>query len=47
MSPRVGFICRVLFYTGFEEAPDWARILEEASSRATCAIGLAELRLER
>jgi hypothetical protein len=36
-----------LFYTGFEQAPDWARILDTASSQATCAIGMVELRLER
>jgi hypothetical protein len=36
-----------LFYTGFEQAPDWQRILDTASSSATCAIGYVELRLER
>ena len=36
-----------LFYTGFEQPPDWPRILDTASSRETCAIGFAELRLER
>ena len=36
-----------LFYTGFEQAPDWPRILDTASSRETCAIGFVELKLER
>jgi hypothetical protein len=36
-----------LLYTGFEQAPDWARILDTAKSNETCAIGLVELRLER
>ena len=36
-----------VFYTGFEQAPDWERILETGKSRATCAVGFAELRLER
>jgi hypothetical protein len=36
-----------LFYTGFEQAPDWTRILDTAKSSETCAIGLVELRLER
>lgn len=37
-----------LFYTGFEEAPDWARMLDEArGGRTSCAVGLVELRLER
>jgi hypothetical protein len=36
-----------LFYTGFEQAPDWARMLDEAKGRETCAIGFVELRLSR
>ena len=36
-----------LFYTGFEQAPDWARILETAKSSETCAVGVVELKLER
>ena len=36
-----------LFYTGFEQTPDWPRMLDEARGRETCAIGLVELRLER
>jgi hypothetical protein len=36
-----------LFYTGFEQVPDWQRILDTASSQATCAVGFVELRLER
>jgi hypothetical protein len=36
-----------LLYTGFEQEPDWPRILDTASGTATCAIGLVELRLER
>jgi hypothetical protein len=36
-----------LFYTGFEQVPDWTRILNTATSRTTCAVGFAELRLER
>jgi hypothetical protein len=37
-----------LFYTGFEQAPDWARMLDEARGGETrCAVGLVELRLER
>ena len=36
-----------LLYTGFEQVPDWTRILDTASSKQTCAIGLVELRLER
>jgi hypothetical protein len=37
-----------LFYTGFEQAPDWARMLGEArGGDARSAVGLVELRLER
>ena len=36
-----------LFYTGFEQAPDWSRILDTATSAVTCAIGFVELTLER
>lgn len=36
-----------LFYTGFERAPDWSRILDTATSEATCAVGFVELRLVR
>jgi hypothetical protein len=36
-----------VFYTGFEQAPDWERILAEAGGPVTCAIGFAEVRLER
>lgn len=35
-----------LFYTGFEQPPDWTRILDTAKSSETCAIGFVELRLE-
>jgi hypothetical protein len=36
-----------LFYTGFEQAPDWSRMLDEAKGKETCAVGLVELRLEQ
>jgi hypothetical protein len=37
-----------LFYTGFEEAPDWVLMLDEArGGRTSCAVGFVELRLER
>ncbi len=36
-----------LFYTGFEERPDWPRILDTGTSTNTCAVGMVELRLER
>ena len=36
-----------LFYTGFEQTPDWARMLDEAKGRETCAVGFVELRLAR
>jgi len=36
-----------LFYTGFEQPPDWTRILDTAKSNETCAVGFVELRLER
>jgi hypothetical protein len=36
-----------LFYTGFEQPPNWQRILDEASSGETCAVGFVELRLDR
>jgi len=36
-----------LFYTGFEQTPDWSRMLDEAKGRETCAMGLVELRLQR
>jgi hypothetical protein len=36
-----------VFYTGFEQAPDWERILAEAGGPVTCAVGFAEVRLER
>ena len=36
-----------LFYTGFEQVPDWTRILDTGSSQNTCAVGFAEVRLER
>ena len=36
-----------LFYTGFEQPPDWTRILDTARSSETCAVGFVELRLER
>lgn len=35
-----------LFYTGFEEAPDWPRLLT-GKGRETCAIGFVELRITR
>jgi hypothetical protein len=34
-----------LFYTGFEQAPDWDRLLQGRGGE-TCAIGLVELRFE-
>jgi hypothetical protein len=34
-----------LFYTGFEQTPDWPRMLDEAKGKETCAVGLVELRL--
>jgi hypothetical protein len=36
-----------LFYTGFEQTPDWSRMLDQAKGRETCAIGLVELQLQR
>jgi len=36
-----------LFYTGFEQAPDWGRMLAEGQGSATCAVGFVELRLQR
>jgi len=36
-----------LFYTGFEQTPDWSRMLDEAKGKETCAVGLVELRLEQ
>jgi hypothetical protein len=36
-----------VFYTGFEQRPDWDRLLSEAGGPVTCAVGFAELRLER
>jgi hypothetical protein len=36
-----------LLYTGFEQAPDWPRMLDEAKGKETCAVGLVELRLLR
>jgi hypothetical protein len=35
-----------VFYTGFEQPPDWTRLLR-GEGRETCAIGFAELKLER
>jgi hypothetical protein len=35
-----------LFYTGFEQAPDWERLLE-GRGQETCAVGLVELRFSR
>ena len=35
-----------LFYTGFEQEPDWERLLAGVG-RETCAVGLVELRLVR
>jgi len=34
-----------VFYTGFEQDPDWTRLLR-GEGRETCAIGFVELRLE-
>ena len=34
-----------VFYTGFEQNPDWTRLLR-GEGRETCAIGFVELRLE-
>jgi hypothetical protein len=34
-----------VFYTGFEQNPDWARLLR-GKGRETCAIGFVELRVE-
>jgi hypothetical protein len=36
-----------VFYTGFEQLPDWDRLLTEAGGPVTCAVGFVELRLER
>jgi hypothetical protein len=36
-----------LFYTGFEQPPDWQRMLDTATGKETCAVGFVELRLER
>ena len=36
-----------LFYTGFEQPPDWTAILATAKSSETCAVGFVELKLER
>jgi hypothetical protein len=36
-----------LFYTGFEQTPDWTRMLDEAKGKETCAVGFVELRLQR
>jgi hypothetical protein len=36
-----------LLYTGFEQAPDWERILDTGASSNTCAVGMVEVRLER
>jgi hypothetical protein len=36
-----------LLYTGFEQPPDWPRILDTAASTNSCAVGLVELKLER
>jgi hypothetical protein len=35
-----------VFYTGFEQRPDWGRLLRGAG-RETCAIGFADVRVER
>ena len=35
-----------LFYTGFEQTPDWDRLLE-GRGKETCAVGLVELRFSR
>ena len=35
-----------LFYTGFEQTPDWDRLLE-GRGQETCAVGLVELRFSR
>ena len=36
-----------LLYTGFEQTPDWPRILAAGSSTNTCAVGMVEVRLEK
>jgi hypothetical protein len=36
-----------LLYTGFEQTPDWPRILATGKSTNTCAVGLVEVRLEK
>jgi hypothetical protein len=36
-----------VFYTGFEQTPDWERLLAVARGPVTCAVGLVELKLER
>lgn len=36
-----------LLYTGFEQPPDWQRMLDTATGKETCAVGFVELRLER
>jgi hypothetical protein len=35
-----------VFYTGFEQTPDWDRLFR-GTGRETCAIGFAEVRFER
>jgi hypothetical protein len=35
-----------VFYTGFEQTPDWNRLFQ-GTGRETCAIGFAEVMLER
>ena len=35
-----------VFYTGFEQKPDWERLLAGRGGNATCAIGVATVRLE-
>ena len=36
-----------VFYTGFEQVPDWERLLTEARGPVTCAVGFAEVKFER
>jgi hypothetical protein len=35
-----------IFYTGFEQPPDWARLLR-GEGRETCAIGYVDVRVGR
>jgi len=45
--PRLGSRENGADATGFEQTPDWPRMLDEAKGKETCAVGLLELRLQR